>query len=154
MVLAIWAYVVYNVVYAAASPYLGGLSDRIPRKRVMVGGLVVFALVYLGFGFVTSASAWHIWVLFAVYGLYTAATDGVGKAMAVDMISKDARASALGLLGTVEGLALLVASIVAGVLYQFVGAWAAFTYGAAGALASAILLSLLAPGEAKAAGNS
>ncbi len=143
---AIWAYVLYNLVYTAASPVLGHLSDKIDRKKVLIGGLVVFALVYVGFGLAEGGLL--IWVLFAVYGLFTAATEGVGKALAVDLVGKDIRASALGLLGTVEGLAAIVASVVAGVLYQGVGAWAAFVYGAAGAAAGALLLSQLG-GRAK-----
>jgi MFS family permease len=136
-------YVLYNLVYAAASPYLGGLSDRIGRKRVMRGGLIVFALVYLGFAFVRAP--WQLWVLFAVYGLYVAATEGVGKALAVDLVSKDRRGSAVGVLGTVTGVATLLASTAAGVLWSTLGPSAAFLFGAAGALGSAVLFTVLRP---------
>lgn len=136
-------YTFYNVLYAVASPGLGQLSDRWGRKVVLLSGLAVFALVYLGFA--AARQPWQVWPLFAIYGLYTAATDGVGKALAVDLTPASARAGALGLLGTVTGLATLLASSLAGLLWQFIAPWAAFAYGALGALAGALLL-LRVPG--------
>jgi MFS family permease len=134
----ILAYTLYNLTYAGASPILGGLSDKLGRKSALIGGLCVFALVYLGFAF--AAEGWHVWALFAIYGLYMAATDGVGKAFAVDLVPQEIRAGALGLLGTVTGVATLIASSAAGALWSAVGSWAAFAYGAGGALAGAALL--------------
>jgi MFS family permease len=131
-------YVLYNVVYAVASPRLGVLSDRLGRRRVLVGGLLVFAAVYAGFAMV--ASVWQLVVLFAVYGVYVAATEGVGKALAIDLAPDDARASAVGMLGLVVGVATLLASIMAGVLWTAVGPWAAFALGMAGALVAVGLL--------------
>jgi MFS family permease len=139
--LVVLAYALYNLTYAGASPLLGHASDRLGRKRVMVGGLLVFAAVYLGFAFI--GAAWEIWLLFAIYGLYIAATDGVGKALAVDLVPPGIRGGALGLLGTVSGLATLVASTLAGYLWSAVGPWAAFVYGAAGALVCAVLIAVL-----------
>ncbi len=136
--LTLLAYVLYNIVYAAASPYLGHLSDRLGRQGVLIGGLLVFAAVYAGFAL--NGPSWLIWALFAVYGLYTAATDGVGKALAVDLAPAESRAGALGLLGTVSGLAALVASIAAGFLWSTLGPAAAFLYGSAGAVLGAVLL--------------
>lgn len=136
--LVILFYIAYNIIYMVASPWLGHLSDKFNRKSVLIGGLLVFALVYAGFALVSQA--WMCWPLFAVYGLYIAATDGVGKALAVDLVPKDVRASALGLLGTVTGLALLVANLVAGALWTYLGPWAAFTYGTLGAILGVVLL--------------
>lgn len=132
-------YVLYNVVYALASPVLGSLSDSLGRKKVLAGGLVVFAMVYMGFAF--TSHLWQLWVLFVVYGLYIASTDGVGKAFAVDLVSHEIRATAVGIFGTITGVAALAASGVAGLLWSAVGPWAAFTYGAIGALAGAALIS-------------
>ena len=136
--LVILFYVAYNIIYAVASPWLGHLSDQLNRKVILMGGLLVFAVVYLGFAFITRD--WLFWPLFAVYGLYIAATDGVGKALAVDLVPKEIRASAIGLLGTVSGLALLAANLIAGALWTALGPWAAFSYGALGACVGAVLL--------------
>ncbi|MEI6519631.1 MAG: MFS transporter [bacterium] len=136
--LVIVLYALYNLIYAIASPYLGHLSDIIGRRRVLVGGLLVFALVYVGFAIVPH-SGW-LWLLFGIYGLYTAATDGVGKAFAVDLVPSNIRASAIGVLGTTTGIATLIASSVAGLLWYSVGPWAAFGYGALGAIVGSILL--------------
>jgi len=140
-------YIFYNLVYAVSSPWLGHLSDRIGRKQVLIGGLVVFALVYLGFAL--AHHPWQIWPLFAIYGLYTAATDGVGKAYAVDLVPANIRASALGLLGTVTGLATLVASIAAGALWTFVAPSAAFIFGATGAILGGLVLTNIRPSTVK-----
>ncbi|HEY9766083.1 MAG TPA: MFS transporter [Chroococcales cyanobacterium] len=136
--LVIALYMLYNLIYAAASPSLGHLSDRWGRKRVLVGGLAIFASVYLGFAL--AHHPWQLWGLFAIYGLYTAATDGVGKAYAVDLVPSNIRGSALGMLGTVSGVAALFASSIAGLLWSLFGSWAAFAYGALGALVGIILL--------------
>ncbi len=131
-------YVLYNVTYALASPRLGSLSDRVGRRRVLIGGLVIFAAVYAGFAV---ASTWQQLVaLFGVYGLYIAATEGVGKAFAVDLVPASQRASAIGLHGLVAGVATLVASSIAGVLWSAIGPWATFGYGAAGAILCAVML--------------
>ncbi|MFI5361213.1 MAG: MFS transporter [Elusimicrobiota bacterium] len=131
-------YVLYNIIYACASPYLGGLADRIGRKHVVVGGLGVFAVVYAGFAL--ASKSWHMWTLYAVYGLYVAATDGAGKALSADLVPRESRGRALGILGTVTGLASLAASVVAGQLWSRVGSWAAFAFGAAGALLGGIVI--------------
>lgn len=139
-------YTLYNLVYALASMPLGHLSDRLGRRKVLVGGMIVFAAVYTGFSVATQT--WHVVVLFAVYGLYIAATDGVGKAFAVDLVPRDLRATSIGLLGTLTGVATLLASTVAGVLWDTVGPWAPFLFGAMGALVSAFLFAFL-PGLRK-----
>lgn len=139
-------YALYNLVYAAASVPLGHLSDRIGRRRVLVGGMFVFAAVYAGFAAATAV--WQVIALFAVYGIYIAATDGVGKAFAVDLVPRDLRATSIGLLGTLTGVTALAASAGAGLLWDAVGPWAPFALGATGALVSAALFAFV-PGLRK-----
>jgi MFS family permease len=103
--------------------------------------MIVFAAVYGGFSVATRT--WQVVLLFAIYGLYMAATDGVGKALAIDLVSSELRATSVGLQGTVTGLATLAASSIAGVLWDTVGPYAPFVFGAAGAVLSAGLFSLL-----------
>lgn len=134
-------YVLYNVVYALASPRLGSLSDRVGRRPVLIGGLVIFALVYVGFAV---AATWPLLVvLFAVYGLYVAATEGVGKALAVDLVPSGVRAAAIGAHGLVVGIATLFASSIAGLLWSLVGPRATFAYGAAGAIVCVLMMTLV-----------
>lgn len=133
-------YVFYNFVYAVAATPAGWLSDRLSRRALMIGGLVVFAIVYAGFAFAPSAS-W-IWVLFALYGVYAAATEGVSKALVADLSEPANRGTAMGLMHTVTGVLAFVASVVAGLLWTHAGAPAPFLYGAACALAAAGLLAV------------
>lgn len=131
-------YCFYNLTYSLLSPYFGGLSDRIGRKKLLLGGLGVFSAVYLGFSI--AAAQWEFWALFGIYGLYMAATDGVGKALAVDLINPEEKATGLGILGTVTGVATVIASSVAGLLWDHAGSTATFVYGASGALLSMLIL--------------
>jgi MFS family permease len=131
-------YVLYNIVFALASYPAGAVSDRLGQRKVYLGGLVVFALVYGGFAW--AHQSWHIWGLFAIYGLYTALTDGVSKALAANLAGAEQRATALGLYHAVTGGLALPAGLVAGRLWQAWGPAAAFQYGAVMATAAAVLL--------------
>ncbi len=134
-------YCFYNLVYALASPSLGGLSDRLGRKHLLIFGLGVFSFVY--FGFTYASELWHFVALFGTYGLYMAATDGVGKALAVDLVDSRQKATGLGILGTFTGLATIISSTVAGLLWDRWGSEWTFYYGVAGGLASAAILSFV-----------
>lgn len=136
---AVLAYVIFNVVYAICSMPAGSLSDRIGRRRVIAGGFVIFSLVYLGFGLAGAAAA--IWPLFAIYGVYMAMTEGVGKAFAADMAPAGATGTALGTYHTITGLLTFFSSLFAGLLWDAFGPRAPFLFGAsAGALATVMLL--------------
>ncbi len=137
----IFLYCFYNLIYALLSPFLGGLSDRIPRKWIMSGGLFIFAITYFGFSFVHGF--WSFFLLFGIYGIYMAATDGVGKALAVDLLPKDMKATGLGLLGSFTGIASFAASIIAGGIWDYFGAANSFYYSAAGAILAAIMMIFL-----------
>ena len=130
-------YCFYNFIYAVGSPFLGHLSDHWKRKHVLIAGLLVFASVYGAFAVIRSQAL--VWVLYGVYGIYMAATDSVGKALAMDLVSPQVRGRALGILGTVNGFALLVSSSIAGWLWTRWGSSATFFYGATGAVISAVV---------------
>lgn len=141
LTMTILLYAFYNLLYAISSPYLGHLSDRFGRKWVLISGLFVFALVYAAFGF--AIEPWQFWCLFGIYGFYMAATEGVGKALAVDLVPKEFKATGLGLLGTVSGFATIVASSAAGLLWDHLGSQWSFFFGATGAvLAICVLFTL------------
>lgn len=128
----------YNLAYVISAYPAGLLSDRVGRKRLLVAGLGVFALVYVGFALVR-APEW-LWLLFPIYGIYMGLTDGVMRAFVVDLAPPEHRATALGFQAMAIGLATLPASAIAGVLWQTFGAPAPFFYGAAMAALAAILL--------------
>jgi len=132
-------YALYNLTYAAASPALGRLSDILGRKKLLISGLLVFGLVYAGFA--VAMKPVHLIILFAVYGLYMAATEGVSKAFAIDLVPASFKATATGWLGLVTGMGALVASSAAGVLWDNVGNWTVFALGAGGAILAAVALS-------------
>jgi MFS family permease len=131
-------YVFYNFVYALAATPAGWLSDKLSRRSLMIGGLVVFAVVYTGFAFAPNELA--IWVLFALYGVYAAATEGVSKALVADLSTPQNRGTAMGFLHTVQGLLAFAASTAAGLLWTHVNPAAPFLYGAICAIAAALLL--------------
>ncbi len=131
-------YVLYNVTYAGGSLPLGGLSDRVGQLPVVTAGFLVFAAVYLGFA--VAQGGWALALLFAVYGLYIAATEGTTKALLSRAAPDEERGSAMGLYDTLVGIAGFAASALGGVLWSAVGPWATFAYGAACALAAAVLL--------------
>lgn len=112
-------YVAYNISYAALSYPAGAISDRRSRRVVFALGLAVFSLTYLGFG-LTSTSAWA-WVLFPLYGSYTALTDGVSRAWVADLVPAEARGTALGIHAAVSGFGLLVAGVWAGLAWHGTG---------------------------------
>lgn len=141
-VAAVLAYVIFNLVYAALSMPAGSLSDRLGRRRVIAAGFVIFSLVYLGFGLAGSGAA--MWPLFAVYGIYMAMTEGVGKAFAADMAPRGATGTALGTYHTLTGLLTFFSSLLAGILWDGLGPRAPFFFGAgAGVVATVLLLAAL-----------
>jgi MFS family permease len=135
--------VTFNFVYAALAGPLGSLSDKIGRRRLIIGGWIIYGLVYLGLAL--SQTGWHVWLLFALYGIYYAATEGVGKALIADLVPEARRGTAYGLYNAAIGLTALPASVIAGLLWQGAGAWtgfgpsAPFFFGAALALLAGIL---------------
>ncbi|MFL7868319.1 MAG: MFS transporter [Anaerolineales bacterium] len=130
----------FTAIYASLSGPLGALSDKIGRRRLIIGGWLAYGLVYLGFAF--SATGWHIWALFGLYGVYYAATEGTAKALVADLVPDAQRGTAYGLFNAAVGLTALPASVIAGLLWQGLGAWAGF--GAAAPFFFGAVMALLA----------
>ncbi len=131
--------VVFNVTYAVISTPAGILSDRLGRRKVIAIGWTVYALVYLGFA--VSGSVWHMWVLFAAYGIYYGIVEGVAKAFVADLVPAERRGTAYGYYQGVVGITLLPASVLAGWLWDAVSPAAPFYLGAG--LAFIAMLGLL-----------
>jgi MFS family permease len=119
----------------------GIISDSIGRKKVIVTGWIVYALVYAGFGM--ASQRWHAWALFAVYGIYFGLTEGVEKALVADFAPTHLRGSAFGLYHMTIGIGALPASLLFGLVWQKLGSTSAFTMGAGLALLASVMLSIL-----------
>jgi MFS family permease len=133
----------FNLVYASLAGPLGSLSDRIGRRKLIIGGWIAYGLVYLGFAL--SHTGWQVWVLYGFYGIYYAATEGVVRALVADIVPAERRGTAYGLYNAAIGITALPASFIAGLLWQGAGSWtgfgpsAPFYFGAALALTAGIL---------------
>lgn len=114
----------FTAIYTALSGPLGALSDKVGRRRLIIAGWLAYGLVYLGFAF--SQAGWHIWALFGLYGVYYAATEGTAKALVADLVPDAQRGTAFGLFNAAIGLTALPASVIAGLLWQGIGAWPGF----------------------------
>ena len=136
--------VVFNLVYMLVSSPAGSLSDKVGRKRLIIGGWLVYAAIYLGFGL--AQTGWHVWALYVVYGFYYGLAYGTSKAMVADLVPEALRGTAYGTYNAVLGILDFPASVIAGVLWQGLGAWggfgasAPFLFGAAAALLAALLM--------------
>jgi len=129
----------FNVFYTALSWPAGRLSDRVPRRALIVAGYLVYAMVY--FGFSRSSSPLMVWPLFALYGLYYALTEGVMKAWITDLVPSQSRASVFGVFNWVVGVMVFPASLLAGWLWdRYSPATPFFVSGVLAVIAAALLL--------------
>ena len=120
-------YLVYNIVYMIFSYPMGRLSDKIGRKKLLIIGYFLYGIVYLGFAVFGFKSA--MWILFSVYGLYIALTEGVEKALVAEISPSHLKATVIGLHATFTGIGLLPASFIAGILWDTLGVTAPFYFG-------------------------
>lgn len=133
----------FNLVYTLVSTPAGSLSDRVGRRRLIVGGWLLYAGIYLGLGL--AGKAWNMWVLYLAYGAYYGVAYGTARALVADLVPPELRGTAYGSYSLVVGALDLPASAVAGVLWQGFGPRAPFFFGAALALVAAGALALWAP---------
>jgi MFS family permease len=144
----------FNLVYALVSAPAGSLSDRIGRRKLVIGGWLVYAAIYLGFAL--ARTGWQIWVLYILYGLYYGLSYGTAKAMIADIVPEEVRGTAYGTYNAVLGIIDLPASLIAGLLWSGIpslgfrgfGAPAPFYFGGVLALIAAIAMWRWKPGKA------
>ena len=133
-------YLIMSIVSVALAIPLGILSDKIGKEKILIFGYLVYAIVYYGFG--ATKSITMITGLFALYGLYSAATDGIQKALISDLLDTNKKGTGLGIYNALLGITLLPASVIAGLLYDHVNSAVPFYFGAGTATLSALLMVL------------
>jgi sugar phosphate permease len=110
---------------------------------LIVGGWLLYAAVYLGFGL--AREAWQAWALFAAYGVFYGMTEGTEKAMVVDIVPPRRKGTGLGWYNLAIGIGALPASLIFGAVWDRAGAPAAFTLGAAIACIAALGMTMVRP---------
>jgi MFS family permease len=130
--------VVMNLTYCLSAYPMGLMSDRIGKLRLLVGGFLLYALVYLGFAFANKN--WQMWALLGLYGVYQGMTKGTLLALVADKVPANFRGTAFGMMNLATGLALLPASILAGILWQSFSPKATFITGSGFAVIALVLL--------------
>lgn len=126
------AFIVYNLVYALAAFPIGALGDRLGFKPMFLGSVLVFALCYFLMGM--KLDEWMIWGVLALYGIFQAAHDGIAKSWLSLHIPKEKRATGMGLFLFLNTIALLLANLGAGLLWDLTNGETTFTIIGVGAL--------------------
>lgn len=139
----------FNLIYSLISTPAGSLSDRVGRRRLIIGGWLVYAAIY--FGFALAQSAWQVWLLYVAYGLYYGMAYGSANALVADLVPDTLRGTAYGTYNAVIGLLAFPSSLIAGILWEGVGAWggfgpsAPFLFGGSLALLASLLMAFWMP---------
>lgn len=146
-------YVFYNLVYAVFAFPMGVIADRISLKTVLLCGLLLFTAAYAGMGFNPDPAM--CWVIFFLYGLYSAATEGITKAWISNITDRKDTATAIGTFSGFQSICMMIASALAGFIWFRFGAAATFFTTAAVALGVTVyfLLAVPAPGPVPAEGK-
>lgn len=131
-------YLISSVVSVLLAIPFGSISDKIGREKLLIFGFLIYTIVYFGFG--ATSHIYMIVALFALYGIYSASTDGIQKALVSDLVDKNKKGTGLGMYNALLGITLLPASLIAGLLYDKVNSSVPFYFGALTALLSAILM--------------
>ncbi len=136
-------WVVLHVVKMLSSMPGGMWSDKAGRRKVIITGWGVYGLIYLGFAY--ARQEWHIWALFALYGIYFGLTESAEKAFVADLVPSDLRGTAYGVYNFAIGIAALPASLLMGAIWDIFSPKIAFTFGAVIAIISMILILIAIP---------
>jgi MFS family permease len=146
----LWA--ALHVSKVVSSLVVGDLSDRVGRKKLIVAGWLLYAAVYAGFAFVTSAAA--AWALFLIYGIYFGLCEGVEKALVADLVRPEQRGTAFGLYNLAFSITVWPASLLMGEVWDWQGPRIAFLMSAVlGTLAAVLLGFIVRTGGARTHAN-
>jgi MFS family permease len=134
-------YIFYNLIYALLSIPIGMLADKIGLTRTLIGGMVVFAIVYFLMGF--AIVSWQFLSLFGLYALYASASEGVSKALISNIAEKDKTATSIGFYTSFASIFTMLASSLAGLIWLEFGMKTMFIVSATGAMVAALYLTIV-----------
>jgi MFS family permease len=120
--------IVMNLVYASSAYPAGIASDHLSRRMMLVGGLGLLVLAELVLAFATVS--WQAFAGAALWGLHMGFTQGLFNKLVADTAPAELRGTAFGIFNLTSGISTLVASVIAGVLWQVIGPQATFCAGA------------------------
>ena len=123
-IMVIGVYIFYNLIFALCAFPIGIIADKIGLKKIFIFGLSMFAIVYFGVGF--STNVYVIIGLFALYGIYAAATEGISKAWISNITDKKDTATAIGTFAGFQSICTMFASSLAGLIWFQFGAMTTF----------------------------
>ena len=142
-------WVVLHLSKVVSSLIGGSLSDKFGRKKLIFAGWVLYALVYAGFAFISTA--WQAWALFLIYGVYFGLTEGAEKALVADLVPAEKRGTAFGLYNLAFGVTVFPASLILGGIWSYWGAAHAFLLSMTLSFAAALFLLTVKTPETKSA---
>lgn len=117
-------YIFYNLIYAICSYPLGVLADKIGLKSIFIIGLVAYGIVYFGMGYSEDKIVYYL--LFFLYGIYAAATEGISKAWISNISERKDTATAIGMYTGFQSICTMLASSMAGFIWFKFGVSATF----------------------------
>lgn len=139
VILITLSYVTYNISQTIFSTPAGSLADKIGAKKVFALGLLIFAFVYFVFGIINHP--FWIWIIFPIYGVYIAFTDGVSKAYISQFIKEKESGTYFGIYQTGIAIAAFFASFIGGILWNTIHPSATFFFGSMMAILAFLTLS-------------
>jgi len=134
-------YLIFNISTSLLAIPAGKLSDRFGRSKILVPGYLIYGLVYLGFALLSSKPA--IVFLFIAYGTYNAFISGAERAFIVENSPNGLRGTVLGIYGMLQGIGLLLSSIIAGLMWDHINSDAPFLFGGMLGIASAVMIQIV-----------
>ena len=112
-------YIFYNLIYALFSYSLGKMGDKVGLKNMYIVGLTLFAIVYFGMGLFTET--YQVFILFILYGIYAASTEGISKAWISNLIDRKDTSTGIGAFTAFQSISATLASSIAGIVWFTLG---------------------------------
>jgi MFS family permease len=137
--------VVMSIIYALSAYPAGKLSDRMPRHHLLALGMALLTLAC--FALAIAKTYWMLFAGISLWGLHMGFSQGILASMVADTANETYRGTAFGVFNLVSGLGLLLASGIAGVLWDHAGPSATFIFGAVVSILSVLVVLLFSPAQ-------